>query len=87
MMSHDKRVGILERATPVSPINIMIDRIDLRCTRCNERRAVGCRCWDQVKLHCPGCGRTKKATRDKSDPVDAKVIELKCPKCWDKPEA
>jgi hypothetical protein len=67
-----------------SPIEIMIDRSGLKCTRCGAPREAGCKCWEQVKLHCPGCGATKKATRTPSDPPGAKVVELACPKCWDK---
>jgi hypothetical protein len=67
-----------------SPINILLDRVDWRCTRCNAPKSVKCSCWEQVKLHCPGCGRTKKATREPSDPIGAKIIELRCPECWEK---
>jgi hypothetical protein len=54
----------------------------VKCVRCGADYG-RCNCWDQVKLHCPGCGATKKATRAVSDPPGAKVVELACPKCWD----
>ena len=67
-----------------APIDAMIDRLDLRCTRCHTPRSVGCRCWETVKLRCPVCRRTKRTTREPGDVLVAGFVELKCPDCWAK---
>lgn len=33
-------------------------------------------------LRCPSCKRTKETFRDKSDPVNAVEMIVKCPECW-----
>lgn len=66
-----------------SPIETLIDLVSLRCTRCGVSRERGCNCWEKVMLRCPVCSRAKRVTRQPSDPADAKVIYLRCPKCWD----
>lgn len=63
------------------PIDILLDRVDFRCVRCDAKMGT-CNCFEPVQLKCPVCGVTKKVPREKSDPVNAFVIELKYPKCW-----
>ncbi len=36
-----------------------------------------------IELYCPKCKKKKTVTRDKSDPVDAVKLELKCPECFE----
>lgn len=68
-----------------SPIDAMIDRLDLRCTRCNTPKSVGCQCWEPIILRCPACGRKKNEAHSRAgDVVVDGVVELKCPDCWDK---
>lgn len=67
-----------------APIDMMIDRLDLRCTRCNTPKSVGCQCWVTVKLRCPACRRTKRTSREPGDVLVRGFVELKCPECWAK---
>lgn len=66
-----------------APIEIMIDNLNMKCVRCGTPMKTGCSCWEKIEFRCPGCGRSKKTYREPSDPIGCKVVELKCPKCWD----
>lgn len=72
-----------------SPIDAMVDRCGLKCTRCGAPKG-GCNCWDKnVTLRCPDCKRTKMVCKDPTDPPGTAVVEAPCDRCdrgGDKPE-
>lgn len=61
-----------------TPLDILIDRADMRCTVCGTPRAEGCLCW--ITLRCPKCKRTKIGKREKGDPPGP-VVNLTCDRC------
>lgn len=69
---------------PRTPIDAMIDRLDLKCVRCKVSQSVGCDCFEPITLRCPDCGRTKQDFRRPGDVIVEGAVELRCPECWDK---
>lgn len=61
-------------------IDAALDKVAFKCVRCDALMGQ-CECW--IQLHCPDCGKTKTASRQPADPKGAKMIKLRCPKCWD----
>ena len=72
-----------------TPINILIDRAGMKCTRCAAPMG-GCDCWEKnIKLRCPVCKRIKMVYKDPTDPPGTAVVEAPCDRCDDggnKPE-
>lgn len=69
-----------------SPIDVMVLK-NVRCTKCAPYG--GCSCWERVTLRCRGCGKTKRALREGTDPAGTAVVDCLCPECDDggnKPE-
>jgi hypothetical protein len=60
-----------------SPIESMFAA--LPCTICRTPMNVGCGCW--IKLECTGCGKTKSAAKDDTDPQGTAKIRMLCPEC------
>ena len=63
-----------------SPIDILISRIEMRCTICQAKMGT-CGCW--VKMECPSCGASKTAQRHKTDPEGTALVLARCPDCDD----
>lgn len=71
-----------------TPLDMMFDRVDWRCTRCGAKRG-SCGCWWEVQLRCPQCKRTKFVMNEKHDPPGTAVVEAVCDRCEkssDRPE-
>jgi hypothetical protein len=64
------------------PIEMIIDRLDLRCTIWKSPRGV-CNCWSAVTLRCPVCEAEKSTFADSSDPPGTAIVEAPCPNCED----
>lgn len=74
---------------PRTPIDALIDRAGMRCTRCSAPMGQ-CDCWEKkIKLRCPECKRTMQVVTEPTDPEGTAVVECICDKCDDggnKPE-
>lgn len=62
-----------------SPIETLIDRVDLLCARCGVSLSIGCQCW--LILRCPTCGTEKQTEREWFDPPAAVVMVALCNPC------
>ena len=62
-----------------SPIDMMMDTIDFKCTVCGVSRGVGCGCW--VTMRCPSCKKENSAQRHKTDPDGTAIVIADCPDC------
>ena len=64
-----------------APIDMMLNGVDFKCTRCGTSQKVGCKCFEKVTLYCPKCKRRQKSTREADDPPGTAVVIIQCPKC------
>lgn len=64
-----------------APIEIMLDKVEFKCTRCGTPQTVGCKCFEKVMLYCPKCKRRQKSTREADDPPGTALVTIQCPKC------
>jgi hypothetical protein len=63
-----------------TPIDILFDRIDWRCTRCGAKSGT-CDCWRKITIRCPHCKRSKQTTVDPTDPPGTMIVESICDRC------